>query len=878
MLRALVVVSLGWVCLGCSSPDPEPPVGGPSSIAHERARAADDPTHRPRWDGASVRLAGAEIADGVARVGGLALALASIGRTEAVACDEGATTVVGPEVRIARAAGITEWWRSLDRGLEHGVTVKERPEGEGALRLTVALGPGVRARDAGDGTLALVGPEGTLATYGQLFVLDADGRTVPSRLAAAGPVAHIEVDDRDARYPIVVDPLLITSIGSATVDFFSTYYDVSVSDSGERVIGGSSSVLHGSGTSWTIEPSFDPLGSTIGILAADGDFAVDSAGMTWAFDGTRWTSRVLPTPPSGCNVLAVSRDENVIALGCPDVHTWVARVHLSSTVTSSSYRSIALTSNGDRMVTGASVYTRSATGWMLEHTFPDPSGAVGFGRDCDISGDGSRVVIGARRTSDPATRPAYVFVRTGTTWALEDGLASPATASSVDGSVAIDEEGSAVLVGLTRTDGTLVRQRAQYYLRTGTTWTRTELPDPPGAGTPLGVHVALSSSGTTGALTVSNNTVTVFRFSGAGPAGAACTAADQCRGGICVDGVCCSSACAGGTGDCQACSIAAGGTDDGTCTALSAAAAPTVTCRASAGACDVAETCSDASTTCPPDAVLPGDTICRAAAPGGCDVAERCDGRATVCAPDGFAAPGTTCGGGADGPCGLGGTCNASGTCMQGYRPAGTVCQPSAGDCDLDDVCNGSSAECLPRFQPASFVCRAQNGLCDVAEACTGFTTDCPSDGFRPAGTVCNTAMDGVCDTPDECTGASGECLARFLVGTTCRASAGTCDAAETCLGDAADCPEDQLAPSGTVCRASGGACDPSESCDGATAACPADESECVDAPRDGGAGDDVGTPPAPVAGCACRAGGPAGPPLMVLVALAGVLAARRRR
>lgn len=47
--------------------------------------------------------------------------------------------------------------------------------------------------------------------------------------------------------------------------------------------------------------------------------------------------------------------------------------------------------------------------------------------------------------------------------------------------------------------------------------------------------------------------------------GTACGTATDCESGFCVDGVCCDSACGGGSSDCNACSIAAGAAADGTC-------------------------------------------------------------------------------------------------------------------------------------------------------------------------------------------------------------------------------------------------------------------------------------------------------------------------
>jgi hypothetical protein len=104
--------------------------------------------------------------------------------------------------------------------------------------------------------------------------------------------------------------------------------------------------------------------------------------------------------------------------------------------------------------------------------------------------------------------------------------------------------------------------------------------------------------------------------------GMGCTQNAQCQSGFCVDGVCCESACGGGSGnDCQACSVAKGASVDGTCGAVRAEAA--VVCRASAMACDAAETCDGSGLACPADA--PGasvpDLTCDKCQDNACDVA-----------------------------------------------------------------------------------------------------------------------------------------------------------------------------------------------------------------------------------------------------------------
>jgi fibronectin type 3 domain-containing protein len=130
------------------------------------------------------------------------------------------------------------------------------------------------------------------------------------------------------------------------------------------------------------------------------------------------------------------------------------------------------------------------------------------------------------------------------------------------------------------------------------------------------------------------------------------------------------------------------------------------------------------------------------------------------------------------------------------------------------------------QLRPAGYPCRAVGGLCDVEESCDGVSADCPADKLAVAGTSCRAAA-GDCDIAETCTGTSADCPADGfkLTGTVCRAVAGPCDVAESCSGTSALCPVDSVAPATTVCRAStdGNKCDPAENCTGSSANCPAD-------------------------------------------------------
>lgn len=136
-----------------------------------------------------------------------------------------------------------------------------------------------------------------------------------------------------------------------------------------------------------------------------------------------------------------------------------------------------------------------------------------------------------------------------------------------------------------------------------------------------------------------------------------------------------------------------------------------------------------------------------------CDDGVFCNG-ADVCAGGICTHPGDPCTGG--GACGD--RCNETeDSCIE---PAGTPCRLSAGVCDVEERCDGSSAACpSDRFAAAGLLCRAASGECNPAETCSGSSPVCPGDSFRPATTPCGDPSDTACDDPDTCDG-SGSCRA----------------------------------------------------------------------------------------------------------------------
>jgi hypothetical protein len=65
--------------------------------------------------------------------------------------------------------------------------------------------------------------------------------------------------------------------------------------------------------------------------------------------------------------------------------------------------------------------------------------------------------------------------------------------------------------------------------------------------------------------------------------------------------------------------------------------------------------------------------------------------------------------------------------CATFFEDAGTPCRPTAGECDVEETCNGHALAC-PADDKRTSECRAASDPCDGAERCDGSSNDCPPD------------------------------------------------------------------------------------------------------------------------------------------------------
>jgi hypothetical protein len=253
----------------------------------------------------------------------------------------------------------------------------------------------------------------------------------------------------------------------------------------------------------------------------------------------------------------------------------------------------------------------------------------------------------------------------------------------------------------------------------------------------------------------------------------------------------------------------------------------------SSQACDAEDVCDGRSAACPETYKAMGE-VCRparAGSAGPCDVAETCTGRSPLCPDNQFERFGTACDDG--NRCTDPDKCNALGQCtgtvlcscdddkacddgnpctvdkcdktkrdcVHTAAPAGTICRPTRGMCDPEELCVGMTCADDVLLQ-SNQACRPKADLCDVAELCTGRNFNCPPDLYAANNTLCRQVA-GDCDVADRCNGRTVSCPDLFLPKDT-QCSAPTldspCAGVAHCSGTSGRCPAPR-APDGSMCN-----------------------------------------------------------------------------
>jgi hypothetical protein len=275
--------------------------------------------------------------------------------------------------------------------------------------------------------------DGRRASYTGLVAWDADGRDLDARLALEGRELRIEVDDTGARYPLVIDPLLVVEEQKLTpADGVSNdRFGFSVSVDGDTLAVGANAVTQG---------GLGFAGAVYVFVREGNDFVLQQ-------------KLSPPLPAAGGNFgNSVDVKANTLLVGAPGTlgtggafvfvrvdDVWSAQALLRGANAQSGDRegaSVAL-SDGVALVgapnervnnmaqTGAAyVFRRNGTMWPQEARLTAADGENGdhFGSAVALSGD--RAAIGAPDADDQGNRSGntYVFARDGGVWTQQQKL------------------------------------------------------------------------------------------------------------------------------------------------------------------------------------------------------------------------------------------------------------------------------------------------------------------------------------------------------------------------------------------------------------------------------------------------------------------------
>jgi hypothetical protein len=343
-----------------------------------------------------------------AAAGTLDLSLSSVGRGRQLAPVSAAAPAAHANQVLYRHGSIEELYRNGPYGLEQAFSLRTRPQGAGgALVLALGVGGTLTGKQAGAQILFRTPSGATALSYGQLSVLDATGRHLPATMQLAHGSIQLRIDDRNARYPLSIDPF----------------------------------VQQGSKLTGTEEIEKGKFGGSV-ALSADGNTALiggsedhEGVGAVWIFirSGTTWTQQGPKLTGSG----------------------EVGTAHFGFSVALSSDGNTALIGGGgDNKESGAAwVFTRTETTWTQQGAkltvLAEEKGKGHFGFRVALSSDGNTALVGAPGDNLKAGA-AWVFTRTEGIW-TQQGLKITGAGEIGEGEfgvgVALSAYGNTALIG-----------------------------------------------------------------------------------------------------------------------------------------------------------------------------------------------------------------------------------------------------------------------------------------------------------------------------------------------------------------------------------------------------------------------------------------------
>jgi len=725
-----------------------------------------------------------------------------------------------PELSRNRASyrhgeGLEQYFVNGPLGLEQGFELTRRPAGNGVLTLVLSADGLLPRTTVGSSDIGLYAHDGRLALrYSDLFAHDALGRQLEAWMTVERGAIRLHVDDAIAHYPLSIDPLfsviqkLVASDGYK-YDKFGNAVSLSGDtalvgalqhNSNSKTDAGAAFVYRRNGNTWFFEKKLvasdadttDQFGVSVSVdgnsalvgAHFDGSTPLANTGAAYVFvrSGNSWTEQQKLVASDGQaqdrlgHSVALSGDTALVSAlfddhdNQIDMDTGSVYVFVRSGNTWSFEQRIvagdgqagdefgyAVALSGDTALIGAHkdddngtssgsayVFVRTGGVWTLQEKLLATDGNNNDAFGGSVSLHGETAVIGADSESDNGSNAgaAYVFVRSNNAWSQQTKLLASDGASTDRFGYSVAVHGETAVVGARYDNNVFQNAGAAYvFTRSGGLWTEQEklIPNDVAQQDSFGSAVAVSADAVLVGKTGDDD-----KGSGAGaayimaPVGQPCVKPDDCPSKVCVDGFCCNTACAG---SCEACSASKNGAFDGLCLPMPVATDPDGECPVNQ-LCGVAGVCAlaDGQTCSKVDDCASGFCVDNVCCASGCtDLCEACAAAKT---------------GGVDGTCSL--------------IPAHT---------DPDDECNPGAAQSCNGMG----VCKLSNGeTCTAADQCVSSNcvdavccdTAC-GDKCHACTSALNGGEDGTCgfikaglDPDEECAGAVQNCNGKGDCGT----------------------------------------------------------------------------------------------------------------
>ena len=506
----------------------------------------------------------------------LNLRLRGYGRETLQAANVDGVSARQNRVELSRASGaVVEWYENKAAGLEQGFTVRSAPAGgAGPLRLLLEaegdLRPELEAEPApphprsGDSAerrhSAVLGeemrrsPEAPLRQpgmehasavkfvtadgqaalrYSGLKVWDAAQRELAAHIEVRGRQLSLVVNDRDATYPVTIDPTFtrqayLKASNTGSEDYFGWSIAISGNtvivgapgeDSNANTINGDQSnnsaqeagaayVFVRNGTTWSqqayLKPSDNAAWAGFGwTVAASGETvavginsSTGAKGAVYVFvrNGSSWSQQARLEASNGAASDYFGQNQASVALSGDTLVVGADGEDSNATGVNGNQSNNSATDSG-----AAYVFVRQGTTWSQQAYLKASNTQAGdhFGASAAVSAD--TVVVGAWGEASNATGingdqnnnsatysgAAYVFVRDGSTWSQQAYIKASNTEAddSFGGTVAISgdtvvagatgEDSIASGVGGNQSDNQIYSAGAAYvFVRDGTTWSQ----------------------------------------------------------------------------------------------------------------------------------------------------------------------------------------------------------------------------------------------------------------------------------------------------------------------------------------------------------------------------------------------------------------------